>query len=113
MSQLGLGCVKTQRRCDNENKHSTMRRFWPSKLRGLARLQLISENYSRCLSIFLSFHTARVKTGKDQCEHVFSALPAESGHRAMQSACPFRAKEATSNASRRPQAKSSCQWRGR
>src|SRR5260221_6859500 len=43
-----------------ENEHSTKCRFWSSKLRGLVRLQLISENYSRRLSIFLSFHTARV-----------------------------------------------------
>src|ERR1700722_4111365 len=35
--------------------HSTKCRFWSSKLRGLVRLQLISENYSRCLSIFRVF----------------------------------------------------------
>src|ERR1700732_2883492 len=32
-----------------------------------------------------------VKPGKPQCEHMFSVLPAESGHCPTQSVCPFRA----------------------
>jgi hypothetical protein len=37
----------------------------------------------------------RVKPGKAQCEHMFSALPLRADIAQMQSACPFRAKKRT------------------
>jgi hypothetical protein len=43
-----------------------------------------------------------VKTGKAQCEHMFSALPPKSGHCATDSTCPFRANTGSQAAVIRP-----------
>src|SRR5258707_13656231 len=47
-------------------------------------------------------YTAWVKTGKAQCEQMFSALPPKNGHRATTAACPFGAKKATQHELKAP-----------
>src|SRR6266436_1165411 len=75
MSELGLGCVKTQRRCDDVDCAFRQVAFlvveasWAWSV-AIDFGKLFSSSFN-----FSSFYTARDKTGKAQCDHMFSALP--------------------------------------
>jgi hypothetical protein len=65
---------------DAENEHSNKCHFWSSKLRGLVRLQLISEDYLVMFRFFEFSHSqGQSRRGRDASKAGYIRYAAESG----------------------------------